>query len=103
MLGIVHEQVGAVGQGEGCVVVNAGAVRAGAEGDRAVIGEVGQRGGIVADPVSERAAALVRDLPRVHREALELIVPGLDGVEGPAVAELLGPDREVRRRDRPCQ
>jgi len=84
-------------------VIDTGAVWAGAEGDRAVIGKIGQRGGTVADPVAERAAALVRDLPCVHREALELIVPGLNGVEGPAIAELLGPDREMRRRERPSQ
>jgi hypothetical protein len=84
-------------------VIDAGAVRAGAEGDGVVIWEVSQRAGTVADPVTERSAAFVRDLQRVHREPLELIVPGLNGVEGPAIAELLGPDREMRRRDRPCQ
>ena len=100
VLGIVHEQVGVLAQHNGGVVKDAGAVRAGTEGNRAVIRKVSQRAGTVAEPVTERAAAFVRDLQRVHREALESIVPGLNGVEGPAVAELLGPDREMRRRTR---
>jgi hypothetical protein len=103
VLRIVHQQVGALAQRDRCVVVHTGAVRARAEGGRAVIGKISQGGGSVADPVAERAAAFVRDLPRVHREPLELIVPGLNGVKGPAIAQLLGPDWELRRRDRPSQ
>jgi hypothetical protein len=103
VLRIVHHEVGAFAQGDRCIVVYTGAIWAGAEGGRAVIGKISQGGGTVADPVAERTAAFVRDLPSVHREALELIVPGLDGVERPAIAQLLGPDREMRRRDRPGQ
>jgi hypothetical protein len=102
VLGIVHEQVGALAQRDGCLVKDAGAVRAGTERNRAVIRKVSQRAGTVAEAVTERAAAFVRDLQCVHRETLEFIVPGLNGVEGPAVAELLRQDREMRRRDRPC-
>jgi hypothetical protein len=102
VLGIVHEQVGILAQHNGGVVKEAGAVRAGTERNRVVIRKVSQRAGTVAEPVTERPAAFVRDLQCVHRETLEFIVTGLNGVEGPAVAELLGPDREMRRRDRPC-
>jgi hypothetical protein len=99
----VHQQVGAVAQRDGRVVVDAEAVGTLAEGGRAVIRKVGQRAFAVADPVAERAASFVRDLQRVYRKALELIMPWLDGIEGPVVAELRRADREMRGRDRPCQ
>ncbi len=43
VLGIGHEQIGVLGQRDGCGVVEAGYVRAGAEGDRVVIGKAGPR------------------------------------------------------------
>ena len=48
------------------------AVGAGAEGDRPVVGEVGQRAAPVAHAVAEGAAAGVRDLAGQHVEALEV-------------------------------
>jgi len=44
----------------------------------------------VADPLTERSAAFCAGSPARHQRTLELIVPGFNGVEGPAIAEVLG-------------
>ncbi len=71
-LGVVQERVGIARELERGGVVGAEAVLAGAERRRAVVGHVGERRVAVADPVAERAPALVRDLAREHGEALDL-------------------------------
>jgi hypothetical protein len=66
------------------------------------VGAVRQRDRVLDGGVAEKAQPLQfgRGVLRiVHQQvgALEFIVPGLNGVEGPAIAQLLGPDREMRR------
>jgi hypothetical protein len=99
VLGIVDKQVSPGSQGDGCLVVDADALRAGSQRQRAVVGQESQDRCAVADPVPEGPPALVRDLQGQHRESLEFVVSRLERAERPAAPEFLGPDREVRRCD----
>src|SRR5215469_8679888 len=71
------------------------------ERQRIVVGEVRDRSGTVAHPVTERSAALVGDIPGDNRETLDRVLALLDRAECPARAEDSRLDREVRRRERP--
>ena len=72
VLGIVHEQVGILGQRDGCLVKDAGAVRAGTEGDRAVIRKVGRRHASTTVYLPPRPAPPNRGKPRRQRLPLQL-------------------------------
>ncbi|MDP9452549.1 MAG: hypothetical protein M3P97_03980, partial [Actinomycetota bacterium] len=98
VLGVVDHHVDVLGQGQGGVVVGTQALGTGAEGDGVVIGEVGEGRGAVADPVAERAAPFVGDLQGQDLEALDLVAPGLQGLEAPRSLQPAGVDGEVRRR-----
>src|SRR5262249_46873475 len=69
---VVDQQVRTGREAECRVVILAPAIRSRAEYRRAMVGEVGDGGVAVADPVTEGAAALVRDLPRLDRETVRL-------------------------------
>ena len=97
VLRVVQEHVHAVGEGQCGLVVRAPALGAGAEGDRAVVGEVGHRRPTVADAVAERPPAGVGDLAGQHLEARQVVGALLEVVEGPGPAEARGRDGEVRR------
>src|SRR5438067_4851802 len=101
VLGVVDQEVNTFGQRDGGLVIGTEALGPGAVRDRAVVGEVGERRGAVADAVPKGAAALVRDLAGQHTEALDLVVALLHVAEAPAVAQLPGPDREVGWREGP--
>jgi hypothetical protein len=103
LLGVVDQEVDVTGQVHGRRVVLAEAVGALADHDRAVVREVGNRRPAVGDAEAEGATALVGDVRRRHLEALEAVLPGLQGDEAPLPAELSGRDREVRRRDGPLE
>ena len=102
-LSVVHEQVGVRGEVEHRVVVRAEAVRARAEHRRAVVGHVGERAPPVADPVADRPAALVRDLPGLDGEPLGLELAGRHRGERPVTPQLSRRDREEGRRHHPGQ
>ena len=103
VLGVVDQQVDVRGQRQRGVVVRPPAVGPGTERRRAVVGQVGDRRAPVADAVAEGAAALVRDLQGQHLEAADVVLAGLEALEGPRAPQALGPDREVRRRHGPAQ
>ena len=63
-LGVVDQDVGSVGQLERGGMVLAATVRSRSEHGRAVVGDIGDHGVPVADPVAECPPALVRDLAR---------------------------------------
>ena len=73
----MDQEVGVARPGRARGMVLTPALRSRPERRRAVVGDVGDRRVAVADPVAEGAAALVRDLPRLDREAL-----GLEGARG---------------------
>src|SRR5580658_10759587 len=67
---VVDEEIHSGGQAERGGVVLAPPFGAGTERGGTMIGDVGERGVPVADPVPEGAAALMRDFARLHGEAL---------------------------------
>src|SRR5580692_10717025 len=95
---VVQQHVGAARELERGGVILAPPLWSRPERRGAVVGQVRDHARPVADPVTERRAALVRYRPRLDREALGLQLPGRDGAEGPRAAQLARPDREVRRR-----
>src|SRR5208282_4437413 len=91
---IVQQQVNVAGEIKRVPVVLTPSLRSRPEGRGAVIRQVGDHAGPVADPVAECRAALVRDLPCLDREALCLQRPWRDGAEGPGAAQ---PARRYRK------
>ena len=93
-----------IGQGHGRFVVLPEPVGPGAERGRAVVREIGDRGGGVGDAEAEGPAPFVGDLPGEHGEALDLDRGvGLEPEEAPPAAELGRGDREVGRRHDPAE
>ena len=95
---VVQQHVGVAGELERGGVVLAPPLGPRPERRGAVVGQVRDHARPVADPVTERRAALVRYRPGLDREALGLQLPRRHRAEGPRAAQLARPDREVRRR-----
>ena len=100
---VVDQHVHARGQGECAGMVLTPPLGARPQRGGAVIGNVGDRRMPVADPVPEGPAALVRDLPRLHREALGLEHARRQRAERPFAPQAAWRYREVRRGHPPGQ
>ena len=99
----MQQDVGPLGQGERRRMHLAPPVRTRTEGDRPVIGDVGEGGGAVGDPEAQGATPLVGHVGRRDLEALDVERRRLQVVEAPVAPQPVGIDGEVGRRQPPSQ
>ena len=99
VLSVVDEHVGISGQGQRVRVARPQAVGALTHQYRAVVGDVGDRGRWIGDPIAEHAARQVGDLQGEHVEARHAVVAGFEGVKAPVPSKLVRAQREGRRRE----